>query len=519
MRNKKQTGLIPDIKSFNSLSGILENISNIYPENIFLIENNNKWTYEEYNGLVNACCNYFTEIGLEKNDCISLVLKNSIDFLIVYFASLRSGIVVNPFPVHVASEEIISKIEIVKPNAIFSHSQHFRSLKNCHPCVYNLDNLDGKTFFEYLQGFSLTHQNQQIKINNDEIAALYYSSGTTGEPKIVEYPHRSMIENQAAMFQAGCAEANAVHICFLPLGHTAALNNSVFHCICTGSTVVMYESFWKVRADLWNIIYKYKATYMVVVPSILIAIMNTPYKNFSKNKVKSIKFIGCGSAFLDHNLQDEFETKFGIPVANLYGSTETGATHFDNPFEPNRKTGNIGRPLDSVKIKILDENQEEVQNDEIGEICVNSPALLKGYFKNNTSFKACFNDYYFMTGDIGYKDNNDIYYYVDRKKDMIIKGGVNILPSHIDDVLQSHKSVEEVATIGIPDMFFGESIKSYIVLNKGEKLDSKALISYCREILGDFKTPSEIEYLDEIPKGPSGKIMKRKLRERNSYGK
>ena len=418
-----------------------------------------------------------------------------------------------------ASEEVISKIEIVKPKAIFSHTYHYESLKNSHPKLYNLDSIDGRKFLEFLQGYSLILQNHQIKINTDQIAALYYSSGTTGKPKIVEYPHRSMIENQAAMFKAGCAEPNAVHICFLPLGHTAALNNSVFHCICTGSTVVMFESFWKIRADLWELIHKYKATYMVVVPSVLIAIINTPYENFNKDKVISMKYIGCGSAFLDQNLQEDFQRKFGIPVANLYGSSETGATHFDNPYEPNRKTGSIGRPLDSVEVKILDENQEHVQNGETGEICIKSPALLKGYFKNSTSYKACFNNGYFMTGDIGYKDENGIYYYVDRKKDLIIKGGVNILPSHIDEVLRSHTSVEEVATIGKPDMFFGEIIKSYIVLKKGVKLDFKVLISYCREILGDFKTPSEIEYLDVMPKGPSGKILKRKLRQRDSYGK
>ena len=324
-----------------------------------------------------------------------------------------------------------------------------------------------------------------------------------------------MIENQASMFEAGCFNHNSVHLCVLPLGHTAALNNSVFHCVLTGSSVIMFESFWKVRSELWDIIHEHKVTYMVVVPTILIAILNTPYDNFSKDKVKSLSFIGCGSALLDKSLQSKFEKKFGIPVANLYGSSETGATHFDNPFKKGRKTGNIGKLLNNVDGKIYKDGSLIDKVGEEGELCIKSPALLNGYFNDNQAYEDCFIDGFFKTGDIVSFDKNKVFYYVDRKKDLIIKGGVNILPSQIDAVLQSHPQIIEAATVGKPDIFFGETIKSYVVLKNDKVIDTQEIVIFCEDKLGAFKTPSDIEFLNELPKGTSGKILKRELRKKD----
>ncbi len=254
---------------------------------------------------------------------------------------------------------------------------------------------------------------------------------------------------------------------------------------------------------------------MVVVPTILTAIFNTPYDNFKKEKVRSMKFIGCGSSILDKTLQDKFEKKFGIPVANLYGSSETGATHFDNPFSPNRKTGNIGRLISSVDAIIVKDGRTIKNVEENGELCIKSPALLKNYFRDDEAYKQCFHGDYFMTGDIVYKDDQEIFYYVDRKKDLIIKGGVNILPSQIDEVLQSHPSIIEAATVGKADIFFGETIKSFVTLKEGDNISKIDLVSFCKSTLGDFKTPSEIEFIKEMPKGPSGKILKRELRKKD----
>ena len=511
MDNKTQYQLSKRIESFPTFSEILAYRAEQSSAKTFLIEGDNKWTYREFDNLVNRCCRYFAKIGLKPGNTVSFILRNSIDYLIIYFAAIRCRIILNPFPHHMSGIEVLQKLEDIHPESVFCHNSHYKTLSESNYRLINLENIGSDSFLVHLQNFA-TDPVEALPIAEDEVAVYYYSSGTTGCPKIIEYTHSSMVLTQASMLRAGFTEPGAVHLCVLPLGHTASLRYTIKQCICTGSTVVLYESFWKLRSNLWNEVQKHGATFMEIVPSILIAILNTPYKNFTEEQVTSMKFIGCGSAFLPLNLQDAFEEKFGIPVANLYGLSETGATHFDDPFTKGRETGSIGKPFDIFEARIFGENGEEVQNDEVGEIGIKGPGLLKGYLNNQKLYEKCFHKEFFMTGDLCRKDKEGNYYYIDRKKDLIIKGGVNIVPSQIEEVLQSHPIVREVAVIGKPDMLLGETIKCYLVSKNGSSLDISEIKSYCKEKLGNFKTPSEFEVVEFLPKGPSGKILKKDLR-------
>ena len=511
MDNKIQYQLSKKIESFPTFSEILAYRAEQSSAKTFLIEGDYRWTYREFDNLVNRCCRYFNDIGIKPSNTVSFILRNSIDYLIIYFAAIRSRIIMNPFPHHMSSDEVLQKLEDIHPEFVFCHNSHYKTLTESNYQIINLKNIHGDNFPVYLQNFA-PDSLDALPVAENDVAVYYYSSGTIGGPKIIEYTHSNMVLTQASMLRAGFTEPDAVHLCVLPLGHTASLRYTIKQCICTGSTVVLYESFWKLRSNLWNEVQKHDATFMEIVPSILIAILNTPYKNYKKEQVSSMRFIGCGSAFLPQNLQDAFEEKFNIPVANLYGLSETGATHFDDPFVKGRVMGSIGKPFDIVEARIFGEDGEGVQNDEVGEIGMKGPGLLKGYLNNSKLFDECFHKGYFMTGDLCRKDEFGNYYYVDRKKDLIIKGGVNIVPSQIEEVLQSHPVVREAAVIGKPDMLLGETIKCYLVSKNGSKPDIKELKLYCKEKLGDFKTPAEFEVVESLPKGPSGKILKRALR-------
>ena len=410
-----------------------------------------------------------------------------------------------------SSDEVIKKLYDINPQFVFCHEKHYDTLSESNYEIINLDKIHEKGFLEHLTNFSCKDLDV-IYTSDDSVAVYYYSSGTTGKSKIIEYTHKSMVLMQASMLRADFGKSGKVHLCFLPLGHTASLRYTVKHCICTGGTVVLYDSFWKLRSKLWDEIEKYNATFMQVVPSILIAILNTPYKNFSKKQINSMTFVGCGSAFLPENIQDNFQNLFKLPVANLYGLSETGATHFDNPFIKNRLKGSIGKPFDIVEAKIFDENGHQINGEKTGEIGIKGPGLLNGYLKNELLYKECFNKGFFMTGDLCYKNKDGIYFYVDRKKDLIIKGGVNIVPSQIEEFLLSFSFVKEVAVLGKPDMLFGETILCYIVPKGNKSINISTLKNSCKEKLGEFKTPSEFKLLDYLPKGPSGKILKRELR-------
>ena len=377
------------IESFPTFSEILTYRAKESSAKTFLIEGDNKWTYQEFDNLINRCCCYFFDIGLEPGDTVSFILRNSVDYLIIYFAAIRNRIILNPFPYHMSSDEVLQKLEDINPESVFCHNNHYLSLSESTYQIINIDNISGDCFTEYLQNFKPNLQ-KVLPIDNDDVAVYYYSSGTTGGPKIIEYTHSSMILTQASMLRAKFTEPDDIHLCVLPLGHTASLRYTIKQCICTGSTVVLYDSFWKLRSKLWSEVHKHKVTFMEIVPSILIAILNTPYKGFLKEQVSSMRFIGCGSAFLPQNIQETFEERFGIPVANLYGLSETGATHFDDPFVKGRVIGSIGKPFDIVEARVFGEDGKEVQNDGVGEIGIKGPGLLKGYLNNQIFIKNVF---------------------------------------------------------------------------------------------------------------------------------
>ncbi|MCK5013472.1 MAG: acyl--CoA ligase [Candidatus Omnitrophica bacterium] len=505
--------IVKNIEEYDNFSEILSDAANVFAGKVFIVENKKEYSYEQFNRLVNRCSRMLESDGVCKGDIISIVLKNSLDYLIIYFAALRMGCTINPFPFHLGSEEIKEKIDFIGSRAVYTHAQHADKLKQEGLDVQAIQS-DGKMILENrIKNFS-DDEYPSEDIDPDATAFMYYSSGTTGSPKIIEYSTRSEILAMASLLRSAFIEPGSCHLCVLPLGHTAAIRYSIWPCLLSGSKVVLYESFWKTRADLWNIVQEHKVTFFEIVPSILIAILNTSYENFNKYDISSLKFIGCGSAYLSKSLQDKFEEKFNIPLANMYGLSETGATHFDNPFEPDRQTGTIGKLIDIMDIRVFDEAGREVETGQSGEFAVKGPSLLKGYYENTAQYEQSFKNGYFLTGDLGYMDEKGIFYYADRKKDLIIKGGVNIVPSQIDETLLLHEYVQDAATIGKPDMFLGEVIKSYVVLKGGLAVGVKELKAHCREHLGDFKVPSEIEFVRELPKGPSGKVLRRKLREK-----
>lgn len=505
--------LVKNLKKYSTFSEILQFTSERVPQKIFLIQGNKKINFKEFNNLVNQCCNYFKYLKLQNGDVISAILPNSIEFLIIYFAAIRSRIIINPFPFHMSAKDVLSKLEIINPNKIFCSKKHVKEFSKSKYKILNIEDYENKNFVRHLSSFS--NQNFiSIPVSGDQTAVLYYSSGTTGNPKIIEYSYRSMVETQLSMVRNNFTNENSLHLCVLPLGHTASLRYTIKQAVCMGSTVVLYESFWKIRLNFWKEIYKYKATFVEVVPTILITILNTKYDNYNKLQNSSLEFIGCGSAYLPLNIQKKFEEKFGVGVANLYGLSETGATHFDNPQSLNRKIGSIGKPFDIFTVKIFDEKRKKAPTGKIGEIGIKGPGLLKGYLKNSKLFKNSFHEGFFLTGDLGMIDKNGFNFFIDRKKDLIIKGGVNIVPSEIDEIILTHPAIEEAATVAVPDPFFGENVKSYVTVKNNFSADTNEIKKFCTEKIGDFKSPSEIEIIDKLPKGPSGKILKRELRER-----
>jgi long-chain acyl-CoA synthetase len=229
----------------------------------------------------------------------------------------------------------------------------------------------------------------------------------------------------------------------------------------------------------------------------------------AESDTRSLRFALCGSAPVPVEVMKRFEQLFRCPVIEGYGLSESTCRSTFNPIDGPR-VGSVGLPIGN-EMRVVDERDRELGPNEIGEIVLRGPNIMKGYYRNEAATGEAFRSGWFHTGDLGYRDADGFFYVVDRKTDMIIRGGENIYPREIDEVLYRHPKVKDAATVGIPDELYGEEVKSFVVMRDGQQATEAEILDFCRARLADFKCPKSVEFLDEIPKGPTGKLLKREL--------
>jgi long-chain acyl-CoA synthetase len=501
------------IKDCKNFSEVLYYQNEVNPDRIFIydIRSAREYTFKEFNAIVDKTAKILLDKGVKYQDRITAVIENSPEYCFFYFAAIRVGAVFNPMPFTCHKEEIKKNMNYVQPRLCLIDARRFEEMKgevgNFVKIPVGIERLFEKSLDEESGAFD-----GSVDIDANDPACLYYSSGTTGDPKGVLFSHKNMISNISSICRGfKFNEEEETHLVFLPLGHTASINYSFLPCMYIGGKMILAESFWHIRNKFWQLIKENKITFLETVPTVLYSILNM-YKDTAGADVSSVRFVGCGSAPLQKSVQTEFQKRFGLGVANLYGLSETGPTHIDYPLADNWQCGSVGVPLDVNEVKIFDANDRELGPNQIGEIVIKGDNVFVGYFKNDALHKKVVRNNYFHTGDLGYIDENGCHYFVDRSKDLIIKGGTNIAPGEIDEILLAHFSIKEAATIGITDDMFGEEIKSFVVLKDGADIDIEDIRRHCGRYLPSLKLPKEIEIVNSIPKTHSGKLLKKELR-------
>ena len=439
---------------------------------------------------------YGKNLNLEIQTIVPVLLPNSIEYLITYIACATHGLIFAPIPYFLDAVEVDKLLENYKSELIVSNREDISyPVKSIQP-----PNLKATDFHS-----ELFDHKTDVNVSDSSILSLYYSSGTTGNPKGVLYTHEnkfSLIESIVKDF-GFTKESN--HFAFLPFGHTASLNYSVFPSLFSGSKLFIASGFEKIRSNFFQILAKFKITYVELVPTVAQTLVKLK-EDVSKLDLTNISFVGCGSAPLSKTIQNEFFSSFQKPLANLYGLSETGPSHFDNPLETNWKPGSIGKPLSVNNCKIAND----------GEILLRGKNVMFGYFNNDKLTNEVIKDGWFHTGDYGFEQDGN-YYFLDRKKDLIILGGINIYPAEIEDVIYKESRVLECAVFGVEDKTLGEKIVAYVKCSlKGHDnliVMESELIELCKKHLSRFKIPSVIVFVDEIPKTVSGKILRRSLKE------
>lgn len=472
------------------------------PNKIFCADSSHTYSFNEVGELLYNLKLRLDKFKLKKKSIISVVIDNSLEYLLVFLFCLKENYIFNPYPHNMTKNDISRYIERL-PCKLLISNQKFKNLKKKSYFEINKNNLN----FPLNANQKSFYLNNFFRPNIEDTFSLYYSSGTTANPKIIEYSFHNLIALSKSITSSFKFSNQSRHMIVLPLGHTASLNYSLVPMIKSGGFIYFENrNFDFVSRNVFKIIKKFKINYIQLVPSLLTSILY-----LSKKTNSNLKLIGCGSSKLSISVKEKFEKKFSTKVINLYGLSETGPTHYIYN-KSSKEKDTLGKPLQGVKHKILIDNKFYDVDTKIGEICINSKNVFKNYYKNKKLYKKSFFKSFFKTGDLGYIDKNGNLNYTGRKKELIIKNGINILPDEIDEILEKHKDVRSSLSISSENILSGEIIKSYIVSNK--KVSEKSIIKHCNKYLSAHKIPDQIIFVDSLPKTPSGKFSRKLLNEK-----
>ena len=513
-----------------------------FPDRTALIFMGKKITYRELEALVNRFAKALIELGVKAGDKVAMLLPNMPQLVIANYAAFRIGAVPVPnnplFTEHELAHQLndsgaslLITLDLRLPLALeIKGKTRIRSIIACHATDYLpfpenkilpflQPNLHLKVppeagMYEFLP---LINRQPDTPVENaarwEEVGALMYTGGTTGVSKGVMMTHANISCNcqqlRASFPDAKDGEESILAV--FPFFHSAGWTGMQNMAILAGWTDILVP-----RPDsqvIIEILKKFKPTLLPGVPTIFIGLLAR--EEFRKMDLSSVKAFLAGAAPLPLKVIQKLKAIKECPVINVYGLTEICPMGTATPWGREEKPETVGVPLPSTDLKIVDleTGTRELPVGEAGEICFKGPQVMKGYYKRAEETAAVLKDGWLYTGDIGSLDADGYLTIVNRKKEIIVAGGFNVYPTEVDGVLFTHPKVLEACTIGVPDEYRGETVKSYIVLKAGEKAEAEEIIAYCRETLAAYKVPKIIEFIDELPKSAVGKVLRRELKE------
>jgi long-chain acyl-CoA synthetase len=473
------------------------------------------------------------EMGLEKGDRVIVTTLNCPEVVVSYQAIARAGAVITPImpqlkhrEVHYIAVNSTAKVIIASPVLAPMLQEALKDV----PSVQHVIFVDaGLQELPEIHGAFQVHRYSEIvaggaafaddylenlpgvTLTSDDPAVIIYTSGTTGNPKGVVLTHHNVVTNAVNSRKRTDDATTPVEgrqLAILPLAHSfglVVLNISYL----SGMPVVMHPRFN--TTDVLAAIEHHRIYTFAGVPAMFVALLNAP--DADDYDTSSLTFCSSGSAPLPVAVLEGFEQKFNCRILEGYGLSEAGPVLTSHGTEMERKIGSVGLPIEGVDLLIVDENDLELPTRQIGEIIARGPNIMREYYNMPTETENVLRGGWLHTGDMGYVDEDGYVYIAERKKDLIIRGGFNIYPRDIEEVLNQHPAVIESAVIGVPSERMGEEVKAFVVTR--EKIDGETLKAYCREALANYKTPSEIEFLSALPRNPVGKIDKKELRKQH----
>jgi long-chain acyl-CoA synthetase len=468
------------------------------------------YTYAEFDAAVTRVMRMLMAHDVGLGDVVSLLMPNSVGYVVAYFACWKLGAIAGP---------VNSLLKAAEMAYVIGHSEAKVALTGREFLPVLAEIRGALPLLRHVLEFSVpaaedlpedAEAPEAAEITPDHEAIIIYTSGTTGKPKGCLLTHGNLLANARQIVEWLGFTENERLLTMMPLFHVNAIMVGTVAPFYAGGSVVVAPKFSASR--FWQIVDKYKITTFGSVATMLVLLNQTYPEGVPEGlDASSLRFALCGSAPVPLEVLQAFERNFNTLVIEGYGLSESTCRSSFNPPDERRRPGSCGLPIGN-EMRVVDDGDQDVPDGELGEIVLRGPNILRGYYKNAEATAQALRNGWFHTGDIGYRDADGFYYIVDRKSDMIIRGGENIYPREIDEVLYQHPAIAAAATIGVPHTLYGEEVAAFVILNEGADAGETDILEHCRARLADFKCPKTVHFVADIPKGPTGKLLKRELR-------
>lgn len=511
-----------------NLSVLLEDSTRRHPTKTAYIFGDMHLSYAQINGAACQVANGLTALGLQRGDKVALTCVNAPYFPIIYFGILKAGCTVVPLSVLLKKDEIAYHLSDSDAKAYFCFIgtpeipmakdgfAGFSATPSCEHFYVIMPKPTDASPFEGVPTFADFVKNQTPQYptamtDADDTAVIIYTSGTTGRPKGAELTHSNLLMNAVIAGGLFGVVPEDVFITTLPMFHIFAMTVKMNVGLLKGVTNVLIPRFD--AAAVIQAINKHKVTVFAGVPTMYWGLLNYKTDEFDvEEAMQSLRTCSSGGASLPVQVLHDFQNRFNVKVLEGYGMSEGSPVVTFNHMDKETKPGSVGTALWGIEVKVADENGDEVPIGEKGELLYRGHNVMKGYYKRPDATAETIKNGWLHSGDIAVMDSDRYFYIVDRTKDMVIRGGFNVYPREVEEVMMQHPAISMVAVIGIPDEQYGEEIKACVVLKEGQTAAASELIAWTKERLAMYKYPRHIEFMTSLPMNASGKILKTALR-------
>jgi len=534
MENKEVNSVnqVSSIRQTDSIAAVLGHWAAVTPDAALLIapETDRQLTYQEVLMQAEALGDALHQMDLAPGTHIGLVLPNGLQTSSLFLSIMAAGFVVTPFNLLAQTEQLSWVMDHSDCAVIFYGPAQSAIVQQAastlqRPCrLIEIDPDAQHLDFDALLGApsapisSSSNSREALRVSRSVIkpeqpALLMYTSGTTGVPKGVRLTHQNLLHAAKSVSEWHQLTPEDRVLSSLPIYHINGQSIATVTPFYSGGSIVCAQKFSV--SQWWPTVSKYRCTWINMVPTIIAYLLNASDDGAepSPQALQSLRFGRSASAPLPPEHHRAFEERFGVPVIEAMGMTESASVVFCNPHDIRRRYGSPGLPC-GVEAKVIAPDGRVLGSGETGELCLSGANVMKAYYKAERESAKAFDDQgWLKTGDLGFRDSDGFYFVTGRLKELIIKGGENIAPREIDEMLLRHPAVLDAACVGIPDQNYGQEILACIILREGERCSEADIRDFCIEKLGRYKTPKSFQFVSDLPRGPSGKVQRLKLLE------